>query len=525
MRACGPYGPRGFESLSRRQSIRVIELERNEDENGLKIAVIVAVAILLLAVAPILPVSAQAAPTLQASSDPSVASLYTLRDKLVPLTGSDFKADEDYYVWMMGPNENSTHYTGTSFTSLSTGLIPPSVGLAISANATLGTYLVSISTSSSSDTPEAIAHFGIWGTLKPLYQRTQSVRIMGGGLFPGVSAKLSVRNPAGDYVKTATAASDIMGDFNYTWKIPEDAVTETYKVILDGTGTFDNAQQNYLSDSMFTVTPAVLSVKVIQSPDPFYQRTDKAKTSLGFTYPDGSPVLKSEADIRPLNLVQNQTTVASVPLSLSDPSNGIWTGEVKILPNATLSANYRFALPAMSFDDGYGNKGGSADTFSGYFEVRAANLTIGSQVNGTQIQVPFGQVSIISRVGYPDGTAVTNGTVTVFVSTNSSTSAVKLIYDPSVGAWRGSYSSALWDLWRVGEWTLRVQATDPFGNSASTTYKVAAQPYLFLVLVAVLIAVVLFGRWILTRYWRKLYFRVRKTMQRLRSLSTARRHQ
>jgi hypothetical protein len=525
MRACGPYGPRGFESLSRRQPIGVTAKRQDEDEDGLKRAVIVALVVVFLAVASSLPLSVQAAPTLQASSDPSTASLYTLRDKQVPLIGSGYTANKEYYIWMMGPTRNSTHYSGTSFTALSTGLIPPGVAVPVSANATLGTYLVSISTSSTADTSQAISHYGIWGTLKPIYQRTQSVKIMGGGLFPGVSAKLSIRNPAGDYVKTATAASDTRGDFNYTWRIPEDAVTETYKVFVDGTGTFDNAQQNYLSDSSFTVTPAVLSVKVTQSPDPSYQRSDKAKVSFGLTYPDGSPVLKSNADIRPLNLMQNQTTVTSVALSLADPSNGIWTGEAKILTNATLSSRYRFALPAMSFDDGYGNKGGGADTFSAYFEVRAANLTIASEVNGTQIQVPFGQVSIISKITYPDGTPLTNGTVTTFVSTDSSASGIKLTYDPSIGAWRGSYSSAFWDLWRVGEWTLRLQATDAFGNSGTTTSRVAAQPYLFLVLVAVLVAAVLFSRWTLARYGRKLYFRVRKALQRLRSLSTAKQRQ
>jgi hypothetical protein len=489
-----------------------------------KIVGIFAITIVLLAVASILPVSVQAAPTLQASTDPGIPPLYTLRDKQVALTGSGYTPNRTYYVWMMRPNDNSTHNSGTSFTSLSTGVIPQGVGLPILANATLGTYLLSISNSSAADSSQVRSHFGIWGTVKPLYQRTESVKIMGGGLFPGVSAKLSIRNPAGDYVKTATAASDASGDFNYTWRIPEDAVTETYKVIIDGTGTFDNAQQDYLSESKFTVTQAVLSTKVTQQPDTSYQRTAKAKISLTLAYPDGSPVLKSKPDIRPVTLLQNQSTVASVPVSLVDPSNGIWSGDAKILANATLSSRYRFALPAMSFDDSFGNKGGAVDTFSQYFEVQNASLLITSEVNGTQIQVPFGQVSIISRITYPDGTPLTNGTVSVSVSTDSSASELSLTYDQSIRAWRGSYSSAFWDLWRVGKWTLKVQATDLFGNSGTTTYEVAAQPYLFLVLVAVIIAAALFGRWTLSRYGRKVYFRIRKILQKLRSLSAKRLH-
>jgi hypothetical protein len=178
----------------------------------------------------------------------------------------------------------------------------------------------------------------------------------------------------------------------------------------------------------------------------------------------------------------------------------------------------------MSFDDGFGNKGGAVDISSQYFEVQNASLLITSEVNGTQIQVPFGQVSIISRIAYPDGTPLTNGTVSVSVSTDSSASELNLTYDQSIRAWRGSYSSAFWDLWRVGKWTLKVQATDLFGNSGTSTYEVAAQPYLFLALVAVIIAVVLFARWTVLRFGRKVYFRIRKILQKLRSLSAKRLH-
>ncbi len=201
-------------------------------------------------------------------------------------------------------------------------------------------------------------------------------------------------------------------------------------------------------------------------------------------------MVKSKLNLQPVTLEQNQTTVASVPVSLADTSNGIWTAGVKTLANATLSSKYRFALAAMSFDDGFGNKGSTSDVFSAYFKVSNASLLITSEVNGTLIQVPFGQVSIISKISYPDGTPLTNGTVRAFVSDNSS--KIELTYDPTIGAWRGSYSSALSDLWHIGKWTMRVQAVDTFGNSGTGTYVVTAQPYLFLVLVTVIVAALLF---------------------------------
>ena len=484
---------------------------------------ILLVIILLSAVALTLPLPVHAAQTLQTSGDARTAPLYTLRDKQVTLAGSGYAPNQVYYIWTMSPKNNRTTYSGTSFTAISTGVIPPGAGLPLSANSTLGTYLVSISNSSTVDTSQARAHFGIWGTLKPLYQRTESVTILGGGLFPGVNAKLSIRNSAGNYINTATVATDARGNFNSTWRIPADAATDAYRVFIDGTGTFDNAQQDYLSELTFTVTQATLTVKISQQPAPSYQRTETAKVSLTITYPDGSPVVNSKPNLQNVTLQQNQTTVASVPVSLADTSNGIWTAGTKIPTNATLSSKYRFELAAMSFDDGFGNKGSTSDVLSGYFQVTNASLLVTSQVNGTQIQVPFGQVSIISKITYPGGTPMSNGTVRAFLSDNAT--EIELTYDPTIEAWRGSYSSTFADLWHIGKWTLRIQAVDKFNNAGIGTDVVTAQPYLFLVLLTAILAAALFGRWTISRYGRKVYFRLRKVLQKARPISTERFHQ
>jgi hypothetical protein len=432
------------------------------------------------------------------------------------LLGSGLSQGVTYYVWAKGPTDNRTSYIGTSFLPVSGGLVPPDVTLPLSANATLGTYSISLSTSATVDASQATAHYGVWGSLKPLYQRTQTVQIVGGGLFPGTSIRLTIRDPTGNYIHQATLASTTGGDFNHTWRVTADAITDVYTVFIDGTGTYDNAQQDYVSESKFTVTAAVLTPKILQQPKTVYQRTEQAAFSLALLYPDGSPVLQSKTSIQTVLLLQEQVTVAYATISLVDSVNGIWMASAKILANATSTGNYRFELPAMSFDDGSGNKGGPTDTFSDSFEVRNASLVIQSVVNGTQIQIPFGQVSIISKVTYPDGTVLTNGTVRLVVSTGSAVSELDSVYDPTIQAWRASYPSSFSDLWRVGTWTLRINAADTFGNSGTATYDVAAQPYLFIALIAILVAAALFGRWTLTRYGRRVYFRVRKIIQRFR---------
>jgi len=470
---------------------------------------------LLIIVPAIAPSPVQAAPDLQ-----TVQPLYTQRDRLVTFAGSGFSTSQVYYLWVKGPNDNSTYYTGKSFSTTPSGLVPPEITLSISAHWALGTYVVSISTSSTLDNSQAVAHFGLWGTAKPLYQRTESVIVVGGGLFPGASFKMSIRNPAGDYIHLATIVSTSKGDFNYTWRIPGDAITETYKILIDGTGTFDDPQQDYVSETRFTVTLATLSAKVIEQPSASYQRTEKAKVSFTLRYPDGSPVVKSMINIRPVVLLQNQTMLAFAAISLVDEANGVWSAEVKLPINASISTRYRFELPASSFEDGLGNKGDAVDTFSDFFQVRNATLVITTEVNGTQIQIPFGQIGIISKVTYPDGMNLQNGTVRGYLSTGSSTSDLKLVYDPSIGAWRASYSSSFSDLWRVGTWSLRVEAIDIYANSGIKTYEIAAQPYLFFGMIGLLIAVVLFARWTVSKFGRKTYFRIRRLLQRLRRYGT-----
>jgi hypothetical protein len=170
----------------------------------------------------------------------------------------------------------------------------------------------------------------------------------------------------------------------------------------------------------------------------------------------------------------------------------------------------------MSFDDGVGNKGAAGDSISNLFQVRNASLTITSQLNGTQIQIPFGQISIISKIAYPDGTPMSNGTISVVASTGSSVSVLPSVYDPTIGAWRSSYSSTVFDLLRVGTWTLKVNATDTVGNSGRATYEVVAQPYLFIIVVILLVSIILLGRWIVSRFGRRVYFRLRRIIQMAR---------
>jgi hypothetical protein len=468
--------------------------------------IILALAIILLS----LPLPAKAAPSLGTD-----LFLYTIRDKQVTLVGSGLSPSQQYYLWVREPTANKTRYTGTNFTPVSGGLIPPDITYPLAANAALGTYLISLSTSSTTDNAQATAHFGVWGSAEPVYERTQSVSILGGGIFADTSLSLTIQDPAGNIVH-ATLTSTTDGDFNHTWRIPPDAITNVFTAVIYGTGTFDNPQQDFSSTAKFTVTPAVLSATIVDQPNSTYQRTQVANVSMTLQYPDGSPVVNSKTISGPVILMRDQTTLGPANMTLVNPANGIWTAGTKLLANATPSGKYRFEMPAMAFDDGFGNQGAAVVTYSNYFTVTNASLVITSQLNGTQIQIPFGQISIISKVTYPDGTPLTVGSVNVVVSTGSSVTSLTSTYDPSIGEWRASYSSTLFDLVRGGRWTLRVSAGDALGNSGKATYEVVAQPYLFVTLIVGVVAVAFVVRWSVSRYGRKIYFRLRRILKRPR---------
>jgi len=455
-----------------------------------------------------IPASARAGPALSTNQP-----LYTTRDQQVTLTGSGLTSGQAYYVWVRGPAQNRTQYTNTSFLPVSGGLVPPDISYPLEPNATLGTYLLSLSTSSTVDNAQALAHFGVWGTEQPVYQRTQTVNILGGGIFPSTGLRLTIRDPAGNIVQQDTLASTTYGNFNQTWRIPKNAITDVFTAFIDGTGVFDNAQEDYVSQAKFTVTQAVLSMKIAEEPNSTYQRTQSAALSIVIQYPDGSAVTSSASNIQPVTLLQNQVTVAFANFTLVGAADGTWLGESKLLANATPGASYRFEIPAMSFDDGYGNKGGVADIYSNFFSVTNASLSITSQLNGTNIQIPFGEVSIMSKVTYPDGLPLTSGTVTVAVIAGSSITQLPSTYDPTIGEWRASYSSTLFDLAKVGTWTLKVTASDNYGNSGNATYDVVAQPYLFIGILASIITILLVARWSITRYGRRVYFRIRKIVK------------
>jgi len=475
-----------------------------------------AIAVVLLAIIIIfhspVPASAQNRPSLATDQ-----ALYTLRDKQVLLQGEAYVPKRDYVIWLQTPLDNSTRNSGLAFETTDKGQIPPAISLPIEPSSPLGTYLISISNSTKSDGAIARAHYGIWGTDKYVYQRTEAVQMRGGGVLPKTSLKATIRDPTAAFVYDSTIAADEAGSFIATWKIPSDAITESYTVFVDGVGTYDSPNAEFVSISKFSVTPALLKVTVPSPPNLSYERMQTASAELLVQYPDSTAVTTVKEGIKPVALYAGQFKMADLSPAVSGTTSGIWIVQSKMPMNASLDVKYKFVISASAFDDGKGNTGPENDVETRSFSVFPATLIINAALNSTHYQVPFDTLVANTGVTYPDGAAVTNATVQAWLVTGNSKVNATVDRDRVNQLWIVKYSFSWSDLFKLGDWALFVEATDIYGNSGSGSVAVNAEPYTLLEILVAAGVVVLVVRWLLLKYWRRLYLETRRALSALRA--------
>jgi hypothetical protein len=174
-------------------------------------------------------------------------------------------------------------------------------------------------------------------------------------------------------------------------------------------------------------------------------------------------------------------------------------------------------LVANAFDDGYGNVGPVADLETNTFDVIPVSLLLNTVLNSTHYQIPFETVTAYTQLSYPDGTPVSNATVRAWWIAGNIRSNATVTYDEKAAIWVVRYQFLLGDLLRFGTWTLSEEASDVYGNKGSVSLDVTADPYLFLALVLIALAVVLLVRWFLSKYWHRIYLGTKRVLTRIRS--------
>jgi hypothetical protein len=291
---------------------------------------------------------------------------------------------------------------------------------------------------------------------------------------------------------------------------------ESYTVFIDGVGTYDSPNAEFVSLSKFSVTPALLSVAVNVPPNGPYERTEVASAEFIIRYPDLSEVVTIKNGLKPVALYAGQLKTEDLSLVISGTTSGIWTAQYRIPRNASLDVNYKFQMLTKAFDDGKGNTGPGKDVETSSFTVTPATLLVSFTSNSTHYQVPFDTLTAYAEITYPDGTTVTNATVRAWLNASDSKMNATVTYDKTTPIWIIKYTFSWGDLLRLGSWRLNVEATDIYGNSGSSFLEVATEPYTLLEIVIAVAAVLLVARWLLSKFWRRLYLETKRTLSAFR---------
>lgn len=403
-----------------------------------------------------------------------------------------------YFVWLQKPGEARSTYTGVSFVATAAGGIPyPNVNIPLDMPPKLGTYILTVSTSSTFDTANAKCHFGVAGPLKPIYQRRETARFAGGGALPGSTVRIDIRNPSDILVSNASTIANELGEFEHAWPIPNNVQIGSWTVSIAGVGTFDNSLERHRADGQFGVTEASLRMSIHQQPLDKYQRTETARIAFIIKYPDDSAVTSIKQGSRPVFIAHMSMRIQALPLLLTDPVNGVWIAEYVIPRNQTLGKNYTFSISKGIFDDGFGNKGPLSSVVSSEFDVTEARLTISISTSKSTYEILFESVSLNVTVRYPDGSNLAEGKVSVAFEASGWKDQRPLLFHEGSGSWAVTYYLGIAEIQRLGMWKATLLVEDNYGNSGTASVSIGIQViWLFAVVATSMILVMIIVKWV-----------------------------
>jgi hypothetical protein len=376
----------------------------------------------------------------------------------VKVTAQNLETNVTYSLWLQKPKPVLFYPVSTPFVGVN-GTTQAPIAIVITPDDPPGTYTLSLSKSTTFDTREAIAHFGVVGTDARSYERTKSVTIAGGGFASNSSLALDVRagNRSVPGVPTNIAAQP-NGEFSYTFKLSPSAVTGILNATLTGL-TFDAHQPNMVS-SFFIVRPTTISVQSLGLSAKQVERIANVNATYRLSYPDHSAVtaLKATADI-----VISGNKLSTVPLLLVNSTTGEWQATWAPAPSANTTTVYRFQVDSATLTDAYGNTGQGPPAASTDFNVVPAKLHLTIQTHSTLQRTQT--ITIMISATYPNGANAANVTQANVIVTQTYGKRITL------GAMaNGTLVPALYAIpvnASLGNWTLSYKVQDFWGNSGS----------------------------------------------------------
>ena len=424
--------------------------------------------------------------------------VYSHLAREVLVSGYGLQASLTYFLWLQKPRLQNASYTGISFVATTTGGVPyPNVNIALDIPPSLGTYELTISASSTFDSASARCHFGVVGPARALYQRRETANFVGGGVLPGSTVRIDIRNPMDALVSNMTAVANDAGEFEHTWPIPNNVQVGTWTMSVGGIGTYDNSFERHRADGQFGVVEASLKLSIHQQPLSLYQRTETAMIAFIVKYPDQSPVTTIKAAFKPVFISRMGIKAQSLPLVLADAMNGIWRTEYAIPKNETLGKNFTFTVSVGSFDDGFGNKAPSSTLVSSQFEVASAQLTISIISPKHTYEMLFDSISPNATVKYPDGSDLVDGTVSAIFESGALRDVRPLLFHERSRSWILTYHLAITEIQRIGTWKMTLTAEDAYGNRGVISLEIGVRAFwLFVVVATSSVLAVVLVKWV-----------------------------
>jgi len=322
------------------------------------------------------------------------------------------------------------------------------------------------------------------GPARALYQRREIANFVGGGVLPGSTVRIDIRNPMDALVSNMTAIANNAGEFEYTWPIPNNVQVGTWTMSVGGIGTYDNSFERHRADGQFGIVEASLKLSIHQQPLSLYQRAETARIAFIVKYPDQSPVTTIKPGLKPVFVSRTGIKAQSLPLVLTDAINGIWTTEYTIPRNETLGKDFTFTVSAGSFDDGFGNKAPSSILVSSQFEVASAQLTISILSPKPTYEILFESISLNATVKYPDGSDLVDGKVSAIFESGTLRDVRPLVFHERSRSWILTYYLAISEIQRIGTWKMTLTAEDAYGNSGAISLEIGVRAFWLIVVVA-----------------------------------------
>jgi hypothetical protein len=395
-------------------------------------------------------------------ADRPVVPLWNVGGK-VNVTVSQIPVNVTYYLWLQRPAQSLSTYTGFQFINSGKTVSIP-IQVTVSATDPAGTYTVSLSTSTFSDTKTVIAHFGVYGTDSKLYQRTNKMKIAGGGYAPNSTVSINVLVGAQALSGFPTdVTADSRGDFAYTYSVPPS--TPVAAVTVSATGPAYDSHNSTSVSSAATIQPTTLAVKILSQPTASVERTTNAPIAYSITYPDNSPVTTSTLNSTRVFVVSDaRIEVAELKLSLSNASAGRWQAIWVPSPSMNL-ARYHFEIIPRDFDDSFGNLGTGNTLASQGFGIIPAKVQLVLQGNATIQRTQDARLVVTAQ--YHNGVQFANVTQATGVITEPDRTTHPIAFNNTLNGFIGRYNTTVSST--LGQVLVSATLTDLFGNTASGT--------------------------------------------------------